>query len=116
MNENVTITEVLFEEEELISMWMLIGLISVVVIVLAIVIGFMMVGDDDDTDVEPVGYGQRPPRVGHAQTQQVQQGQQLQQEEPPPPQQANICHDCGQPIRYVEEYDRWYCDGCQEYK
>ncbi len=115
MSENVTITEVLFEEDEgSISMWMLIGLISVIVIVLAILIGYMMMGDDDDIYMEPEG--QQQLQAGYAQTQQVQQGQQLQQEEPPPPQQANICHDCGQPIRYVEEYDRWYCDGCQEYK
>jgi len=32
------------------------------------------------------------------------------------PQQSNTCPDCGQPIRYIEEYDSWYCDDCQEYK
>ncbi len=111
LSENVTITEVLFEEDEgFISTWMLIGLILVIVVVLAIVIVYVMMGDDDDTNMEPVGDGQQQLQAGHAQTQQFQQGH------PPPPQQANICPDCGWPIRFVEEYDSWFCDDCQEYK
>ncbi|MFP3871732.1 MAG: GLUG motif-containing protein [Candidatus Aenigmatarchaeota archaeon] len=29
---------------------------------------------------------------------------------------SNLCPTCGQPIRYIKEYDRWYCDNCEEYK
>jgi len=28
----------------------------------------------------------------------------------------NLCPDCGGKLRYINEYDRWYCDRCQEYK
>ncbi len=60
------------------------------------------------------GWEQQPQQ----QTQQQPQAQQQQQPSPPPqqPQQSNTCPDCGQPIRYIEEYDSWYCDNCQEYK
>ncbi len=30
--------------------------------------------------------------------------------------QANICPSCKSPMRYVQEYQRWYCDNCQDYK
>ena len=33
---------------------------------------------------------------------------------PPPP--ANPCSKCGQPLMFVKEYDRWYCNNCKEYK
>ena len=26
------------------------------------------------------------------------------------------CPECDRPMQYVEEYERWYCDSCQEYK
>jgi len=45
--------------------------------------------------------------------------QQWQQQQPPPqqPQQeTKQCSDCGDEMRYIDEYDRWYCDNCQEYK
>ncbi|MBS3816265.1 MAG: hypothetical protein KGY76_01735 [Candidatus Thermoplasmatota archaeon] len=29
---------------------------------------------------------------------------------------AETCSTCGQGLRYIDEYDRWYCDNCQEYK
>ena len=35
-----------------------------------------------------------------------------QQNQPP----SNPCPDCGQSMRYIDEYDKWYCDNCQEYK
>lgn len=44
-----------------------------------------------------------------------QQGWQ-QQQQPPGQQEKSACPDCGNPLRYVEEHDRWYCDNCQEYK
>ncbi len=53
---------------------------------------------------------QKPP------PQQQQPQQQPQPGQPQRTQQSNLCPDCGQPIRYVEEYDSWYCDRCQDYK
>ena len=61
------------------------------------------------------------------QTQQPQQPQQQQQQQPPPStqqqppqqqqqQQENQCPDCSGEMRHIDEYDRWYCDNCQEYK
>jgi hypothetical protein len=34
---------------------------------------------------------------------------------PPPPSAANICPTCGNPLRYIEQYKRWYCDKEQKY-
>ena len=31
-------------------------------------------------------------------------------DEPPP-----RCPDCGQPLRFVDEYESWYCDPCDMY-
>lgn len=45
-----------------------------------------------------------------------QVSQQTQQQAPQQTQQKNQCPDCGSPTRYINEYDRWYCDNCQEYK
>ncbi len=41
---------------------------------------------------------------------QNQKEQKQQQQEP------NTCSYCGQPIRYIEKYENWYCDNCQEYR
>ena len=43
------------------------------------------------------------------------QEQQPQQQEQPQ-QQQNACPTCGQQLRYVQQYNRWWCDNCQEYK
>lgn len=50
--------------------------------------------------------------------QQSNQGQQMQVQKKQIQQQqeSNLCPDCGQTIRYLEEYDSWYCDRCQDYK
>jgi len=34
---------------------------------------------------------------------------------PPPPGAATTCPTCGGPLRYVEQYKRWYCDKEQKY-
>jgi hypothetical protein len=34
----------------------------------------------------------------------------------PPPPPPKPCPKCGQPLMYVKEYDRWYCNNCKEYK
>ncbi|MFW9878503.1 MAG: hypothetical protein ACFFG0_35935, partial [Candidatus Thorarchaeota archaeon] len=34
---------------------------------------------------------------------------------PPPSQQSYPCNYCRQPMRYVNEYQKWYCDYCGRY-
>jgi hypothetical protein len=34
----------------------------------------------------------------------------------PPPPPPKPCPKCGQPLMYVKEYDRWYCNNCKEYQ
>jgi len=36
---------------------------------------------------------------------------------PPPPQGVaqNTCPNCGQPLTWIEQYQRWYCYNCQRY-
>jgi cbb3-type cytochrome oxidase subunit 1 len=34
---------------------------------------------------------------------------------PPPDQIAQTCPTCGSPLRYVEQYQRWYCDKEEKY-
>ncbi|MFW6142273.1 MAG: hypothetical protein ACOC53_06920 [Candidatus Saliniplasma sp.] len=68
------------------------------------------------------GWGQTPPPPPD---QQQQQGwQQSQQQQPPQQQQGwqqsqqqeqNICPTCGNQARYIQEYDRYYCDNCGKY-
>jgi predicted amidophosphoribosyltransferase len=26
------------------------------------------------------------------------------------------CPTCGKDMRYIQQYDRWYCDNCKAYK
>jgi len=67
---------------------------------------------------------QREPRSSQQYQGPEKQSQVHQQERQPrqqgqadaPQQQSHPCPDCGRPIRYIQEYDSWYCDTCQEYK
>jgi len=34
---------------------------------------------------------------------------------PPPPPTLPTCPTCGQPLAYIQEYDRWYCSKCKRY-
>lgn len=34
---------------------------------------------------------------------------------PPPPTQTPTCPSCGRPIRYIQQYQRWYCDQEKRY-
>jgi len=34
---------------------------------------------------------------------------------PPPPGVAPTCPTCGQPLTYVQQYGRWYCQYCRRY-
>lgn len=35
---------------------------------------------------------------------------------PPPPDDQRFCTYCGSPSRFIEEYQRWYCDKCSNYQ
>jgi len=35
---------------------------------------------------------------------------------PPPPKKENPCPDCRTELRYIDKYERWYCDSCRGYK
>jgi hypothetical protein len=39
-----------------------------------------------------------------------------QQAEPSGPGEALFCRFCGKPMKYVEEYKRWYCFDCRKYQ
>jgi hypothetical protein len=45
------------------------------------------------------------------------QGSQTPGVPPPPPQGVaqNTCPNCGQPLTWIEQYQRWYCYNCQRY-
>lgn len=51
------------------------------------------------------------------QTQQKQQRAQQGPQQPtqPMPSQQHVCPLCGQPLRYISEYQRWWCDNCKKY-
>lgn len=34
---------------------------------------------------------------------------------PPPPQSVPTCPTCGQPLAYIQDYNRWYCFKCKRY-
>jgi hypothetical protein len=34
---------------------------------------------------------------------------------PPPAQTGPVCPSCGSPLRYIQQYQRWYCDKEQKY-
>jgi hypothetical protein len=34
---------------------------------------------------------------------------------PPPGLSAQICPTCGQPLTFVQQYNRWYCQNCKKY-
>lgn len=37
---------------------------------------------------------------------------------PPPPQPQTVvyCTNCGKPLAYVEQYRKWYCENCKQYR
>ncbi len=34
---------------------------------------------------------------------------------PPPPATVQMCPTCGQPMTFVQQYNRWYCQNCKKY-
>jgi hypothetical protein len=35
---------------------------------------------------------------------------------PPSPTQTVYCTTCGKPLTYVQQYQKWYCEKCKEYR
>jgi len=35
---------------------------------------------------------------------------------PPPPVAAQLCPACGQPLTFIQQYNRWYCANCKKYQ
>lgn len=35
---------------------------------------------------------------------------------PPPSQTVVYCTNCGKPLTYVQQYQKWYCENCKEYR
>ncbi len=65
------------------------------------------------------GWQRQSPQQQPPQQQQQQQPQQQPTQQPtqqPSQQDSETCPDCGQQMRYIDDYDRWYCDSCGEYK
>ncbi|MFW6072081.1 MAG: hypothetical protein ACOC6U_01120 [Thermoplasmatota archaeon] len=52
--------------------------------------------------------------------QEVNIQQQPPQQQPPPVSRVKPrgkpCPDCSKSMEYIKEYDKWYCDNCEEYK
>ncbi len=46
---------------------------------------------------------------------QNQPSQQPTQQAPSPEEETKICPTCGNEVRWIEEYERYYCDNCQKY-
>lgn len=67
--------------------------------------------EEDQTAQGPQQW-QQPQQQTQQQQQQTQQPPQQQQTQQP----DNTCPDCSSEMRYIDEYDRWYCDNCQDYK
>ena len=34
---------------------------------------------------------------------------------PPPPSSPRFCGNCGKPLEFIQQYNRWYCRNCQRY-
>ena len=34
---------------------------------------------------------------------------------PPPAANAPVCQNCGGPLEFIQQYNRWYCRSCQQY-
>lgn len=108
----------------------IVGLVGILVLITGAVISVLGITKESRRYGEPVSGGTSPPPRGVGAQEPAQQPQQQPRQQAgagdqtrqqpaqqsQQKQQVNTCPDCGQQIRYVEEYDRWYCDSCQEYK
>ncbi len=79
--------------------------------------GYQQPQEQGQPEGQQYGQEEQQPQTEQPPQQQTQQGygQQPQQEQEPQ-QQQNACPTCGSQLRWINEYSRWYCDNCQEYK
>jgi len=101
------------EEDEYETDWlpyMGIGIVGLIVLVIAVILVKKRGKSESSREEE---YYQRES------TSRNQSSRVPQQSKGPPAQETseqNLCRDCGGEMRYIEEYDSWYCDKCQQYK
>ncbi|MFP4001345.1 MAG: hypothetical protein ACLFSM_08335 [Thermoplasmata archaeon] len=93
----------------------LIGLLGIIIAIVGVIITVVGVAKEEELYDEPGPSAYAGQTVAQRDPYEKQGFQQTQQE-PRQELQQNLCPDCGQPIRYIEEYDSWYCDSCKEYK
>jgi len=90
--------------------YMGIGIIALIVLVIAVIL-IKKRGKSKPSQKEEYYESQSPSRE--------LSDQGLERSKGPPAQEGrkqNLCPDCGGKMRYIEEYESWYCDNCQEYK
>ncbi len=92
-------------------LWLIVGLLLGII---GLIIWFVV--RPDMSEVEQKKQQQQMGMGGQYHQPPQQQYQQQQQQPPPQQQQARPCPDCSGNMRYVSEYNRWYCDNCQGYK
>ncbi|MFO8110760.1 MAG: hypothetical protein R6U17_09640 [Thermoplasmata archaeon] len=97
-------------------LWLIVGLIAGLIgLIIWMVIRPDMAEVEQKKRQEEMGMG-----GGYYQEQPPPQQQYQQQpppsQQPPPQQPGQSCPDCGSNMRYIDEYNRWYCDNCQGYK
>ncbi len=90
-------------EESFLDQWLL----PLIIIIIAIIVVAVLLAVLLRKNKTPP-YAQRP--VGGYQ----QQPQQQQQQTQPPA--AGVCPTCGKPTRFIQQYNRYWCDSCQQYK
>ncbi len=94
-------------------LWLIVGLVAGII---GLIIWFVV-----RPDMAEVEQKRREKQMGgyqqqHQQPPQQYGGQQQPPQQPPQQQQGRACPDCNGNMRYVNEYNRWYCDRCQGYK
>jgi len=90
--------------------YMGIGIIALIVLVIAVILINKRGKSESSREEE---YYQRQS------TSRNQSSRVPQQPKGPPAQETSeqsLCPHCGNRMRYIEEYESWYCDSCQEYK
>jgi len=85
-----------------------IGIIALIVLVLVVIL-IKKRGKSKPSREEEYQQGESTSRDELDQGLEQAKGPAAQTQEPP-------CSDCGGEMRYIEEYDSWYCDKCKEYK
>ncbi len=101
MTENKTLTlyaERAREDDDGIPRWIL-PLVAVVIALVLVV--FFMKRKKDEDDEEDMSF------------------EDLTAQQAPPPsarEETRTCPGCGQKLRYIEEYERWWCERCEEYR